>query len=322
MSNIILVPLDGSTLADAAVPHAVELARSVGATLRLIRVHEPMAPMTVEPQVVVVPDPRIEAEIEATQRAWLDARGNSLRVSSGLPVTTEFRIGRAGDEVVRAAADCNAKTIVCTTHGSGGWTPRWIGSVTDFVLRHAASPVLAMSVAGAEKTTRPESVLVLLDGSETAASILPEVAAFAKAFGARIELFRVVAPPWLGDSEVLIPPEVDRFGIDVFAENAKRELDAVADDLRGKGLTVTSTVEVRNGVTRRILDYIETSNPDVVALATHGRGIGRLLFGSVADKVLRSGARPMLCVSPRRAAVREAIQRLESRVAIPQTTVV
>ena len=146
--------------------------------------------------------------------------------------------------------------------------------------------------------------------------------AFAKAFGARIELFRVVAPPWVGDSEVLIPPEVDRFGIDVFAENAKRELDAIAEDLRKQGLTVTSTVDVRNRVTRRILEHIEARNPDVVALATHGRGFVRLLFGSVADKVLRSGSRPMLCVRPRRAAVREAVRGIESRAASAPATVV
>lgn len=322
MSNIILVPLDGSTLADAAVPHAVALARGLGAALRVIRVHEPMGPMTVEPQAIAIPDPRIEDEIVATQRAWLDARVQNIRASCGLPVTSEFRVGRAGDEIVRAAADCGASMIVCTTHGSGGWAPQWIGSVTDYVLRHAVSPVLAMSAAAADRPTKPESVLVLLDGSEFAASILPEVTAFAKAFGARIELFRVVAPPWVGDSEVLIPPEVDRFGIDVFAENAKRELDAIAEDLRKQGLTVTSTVDVRNRVTRRILEHIEACNPDVVALATHGRGFVRLLFGSVADKVLRSGSRPMLCVRPRRAAVREAVRGIESRAASAPATVV
>ena len=158
-------------------------------------------------------------------------------------------------------------------------------------------------------------MLVLLDGSELSESILPDVKRFAKVFDAHVELYRVVVPPWVGDSEVALPPAIDRFGVDAFAEEAKHELDAVAEDVRSAGLSVTAVVEVHNGVTRRILEHIESANPDVVALATHGRGFARLLVGSVADKVLRAGARPMLCVRPQRTAAVEAIRRFEASMA-------
>src|ERR1019366_5101604 len=315
MSNNILVPLDGSSLADAAVPHAIELARRIGGALRIVRVHAPMAPVTVEAPPLVFPDARIEAEVVMTKRAWLDARSKEIGSGSGLTVHSEFRIGQPGAEIVAAATECDAKVIVCTTHGTGGWAPHWFGSVTDYVIRHTLKPVLAMSAAATERTANPSSILVLLDGSELSESILPDVTAFAKAFGARVELFRVVVPPWVGDSEVVLAPEIDRFGIDAFAEEVKHELDAVAEDLRAKGFRVTSIVEVHGRPTRRILEHIETSNPDVVALATHGRGIARLLVGSVADKVLRSGARPMLCVRPQRTAAVEAIRRFERSLA-------
>jgi nucleotide-binding universal stress UspA family protein len=321
MSKIIVVPLDGSTLADAAVAHAVGLARGLGGALRVVRVHPPLPPLAVEPGVVTVRDEQIETEIVTTERAWLETRARQIRASSGLPVTTEFRVGRPGEEIVEAAADCNAAMIVCTTHGSGGWAPQWMGSVTDHVIRHASRPVLAMSAAAAERTTTPERMLVLLDGSELAESILPSMADLAKAFHARIELFRVVVPPWAGNSEMMIPPEVDRFGIDGFADEAKRELEEIAGDLREKGLTVKSAVEVGTSAARRILQHIETSDPDLVALATHGRGLARIVVGSVADKVLRSGARPMLCVRPQRGAGREPVRRVESSVAaVPAAT--
>ena len=315
MSKFIVVPLDGSALADAAVPHAVEFARRTGAALRLVRVHAPMAPVTVEAPPLVFPDARIEAEVVMTKRAWLEARAHEVRSAFALPVSTEFRIGLPGEEIVASAAECDAKAIVCTTHGTGGWAPNWFGSVTDFVIRHTLKPVLAMSAAATERTTKPQSIMVLLDGSELSEAILPDVKCFAKAFGAKIELFRVVVPPWVGDSEVVLSPEIDRFGIDAFAEEAKHELDAVAGDLRSQGLDVTSAVEVHNGPTRRILERIASTNPDVVALATHGRGLARLLVGSVADKVLRSSARPMLCVRPQRTAAVEAVRRFEASMA-------
>lgn len=315
MSNNILVPLDGSSLADAAVPHAIELARRMGGALRIVRVHEPMAPVTVEAPPLVFPDARIEAEVVMTRRAWLDARAKEIGRGSGLTVHSEFRIGQPGAEIVVAAADCDAKVIVCTTHGTGGWAPHWFGSVTDYVIRHTLKPVFAMSAAATERTTKPSAMLVLLDGSEMSEAILPDVKSFAKAFGASVELFRVVVPPWVGDSEMVLTPEIDRFGIDAFAEEAKHELDAVAEDLRATGLSVTSRVEVQNGPTRGILEHIEKSNPDIVALATHGRGIARLLVGSVADKVLRASSRPMLCVRPQRTAAVEAIRRFEASMA-------
>jgi nucleotide-binding universal stress UspA family protein len=312
MSNNILVPLDGSSLADAAIPHAVELARRVGSALRLVRVHAPMAPLAVEAPPLVVPDARIEGEMVATQRAWLDAKAKEIAARSGLVVHPEFRIGRPGEQIVEAAADCNARVIVCTTHGAGGWAPNWMGSVTDHVIRHTLKPVLAMSGAATSRTAVPSRLLVLLDGSEVSEAILPDAVTLAKAFDAHVELFRVVVPPWIGDSEVVLAPEIDRFGIDAFAQEAKHELDAVAEDLRSKGLHVTATVEVRNGVTRRILEHIKESDADLVALATHGRGIARLLVGSVADKVLRAGGRPILIVRPQRTAAVEAIRRFEA----------
>jgi nucleotide-binding universal stress UspA family protein len=314
MSNIILVPLDGSSLADSAVPHAAEFARGIGAVLRVMRVHLPMPSLTLDASPVIVPDPRIEAEIVMTKRAWLEAKEKEIRASSGLTVTSEFRVGSPGEAIVTAADDCDARMIVCTTHGSGGWAPQWFGSVTDYVIRHTLKPVLAMSARGASCPTKPASILVLLDGSERAESILPDVQQAAEAFGARVELFRVV-PPWFGDVEGVVVPQFDRFGIDAYASEAKRELDAIADEFRAKGITVTATVDVRDGVTRTILEHIEATNPDLVALATHGRGIARLVVGSVADKVLRAGARPVLCLRPHRTAAGEAIAFSDSRTA-------
>jgi nucleotide-binding universal stress UspA family protein len=128
MRDNIVVPLDGSALADAALPHATELARRIDGMLRIVRVHAPMAPVTVEAPPLVIPDSRIEAEVVMTKRVWLDARGKEIRLSSGLPVQPEFRIGLPGEEIVAAAADCDAKFIVCTTPARAGGRPSGSGA--------------------------------------------------------------------------------------------------------------------------------------------------------------------------------------------------
>lgn len=320
MRNIILVPLDGSSLADAAIPHAVALARRTGGALCLMRVHTPFTPMVVPGASILLPEPGIDLEIEETERAWLNAKAKELGASSHLTVEAEFQSGLPGDEIVAAARRRGAAFIVCTTHGAGGWAPEWFGSVTDHVIRHSLTPVLAMSSAATRRTTEPASLLVLLDGSEHSGAILPHATALAKAFGARMELYRVVAPPWVGSAEIALPMEVDRFDIDTYAEGAKRELDAIAGGLRAGGLAVTTLVEVHGRPTRRILEHITSANPDLVALATHGRGVSRVLLGSVADKVLRAGARPMLCVRPHKTAAVESGLRIEAAAEAPALT--
>lgn len=310
MSNDILVPLDGSPLADAAIPHAAELARRTGSGLHLVRVHTPMVVGLVLDAPAFVLDPDLDKELEAEARAWLTRRATEVLAQMGVPVSSEARIGPPAAEIVAAATAHNARLIVCSTHGAGGWAPQWLGSVADGIIRHAPCPVLAMSGAGAARSPAPASVLVLLDGSEVSASILPSATWFAKAMGARIDLLRVVIPPWAGDSYNVLPSTaVDRFQIDPFADAAKHQLDAVAEELRAQGFVVSSEVVVQMSPTRAILEHVERTNPGVVALATHGRGLSRLLMGSVADKVLRASARPTLCYRPPRALIEAAEAR-------------
>ena len=88
------------------------------------------------------------------------------------------------------------------------------------------------------------------------------------------------------------------FGVDSCAEAVKERLDAIAVDLRLNGVHVRSVVEVAANPVHAILGHVAHANPDVIALATSGRGMSRLLLGSVADKVLRTSGRPTLLLHP------------------------
>ena len=302
MDTRLLVPLDGSPLADAAVPLAVEIARRLKGGLHLVRVHTPFVMFSPGADTMApIPDPSLDERARSMSEQWLTRRAGELSNTAGIPVTSELRIGTPVEEIVGSATDHRVQAIVCSTHGLGGWALRWLGSVADGVIRHAPCPVLAMSEAAVARSAVVKSVLVLHDGSAVSDEIIPHAAWLARAFGAQIELLRVVAPPWVGDSLTAITSGTeDPFGVDAYAEASKIALDAVAAPLRTEGLTVRATVVVHLSPSRAILEHIDRSNPDAIALATYGRGLSRLLLGSVADKVLRVAGRPTLFFRPSR----------------------
>lgn len=299
MARPIIVPLDGSRQAEAAVPHAVELARRTGTTLHLVRVHVPVLAYAASESPIAIPDPAWDAQIHDTALQQLTAAAAEIRSRVPVPVTFELRVGTPADEVIASATEHDAIAIVCTTHGHGGWAPQWLGSVTDGIVRHAPCPVLAMSEAAVMRTPAFSRILVPLDGGTTADQVLPVVQQLALAHDSTVDLFRVVAPPWVGDAlNAVQSGRIDPFGVDPFADQAKHELERVAEDLVYHGIHATSTVEVATSPVRAILDRITSTNPDLVAMTTHGRGLSRIFVGSVTDKVLRAGGRPVLCWHP------------------------
>lgn len=296
MSHPIILPLDGSDLAESAVPRAAAIARATKEPLHVVRVHVPVLAYAAAESPVAIPDPIWDAKVKEAAEEWLVQKASALKAELDMPVTFELRIGSPADEIVAAATERNARFIVCTTHGHGGWAAQWIGSVTDAVIRHAPCPVIAMSESAIDAPATLRRILVTLDGSRTAAAILPHVRTLANATGATVDLYRVVAPPWAGDVlNAVQSGRVDRFGIDPAADVAKTELDRVAEEFIYSGVHATATVEVASNPTRAILDRIGDIKPDLVAMSTHGRGLSRLFMGSVADKVLRAGGRPVLC---------------------------
>ena len=300
MPNLLLVPLDGSATADAAIPHAVELARRLSCGIALVRVHQPLAAIAGPPEVgPIFPDPVVEDEIRRDAERWLDACAVDLRQTSGLFVRTEFRVGPLSEVIVEVAAELAALAIVCCTHNAKGWAPNWLGSVTDAVVRHSPCPVIAMSEEGARRPAQMRKLLVLTDGSELADEVVPYAMWLTRAYGSEMELLQVVSPPWSGDGVAMAAESSqDPLGVNLAAQHAKDALDDLCAQLRTNGIRAHSVVEVDANPSRAILAYIASSDPDAVAISTHGRGLSRLLLGSIADKVLREGGRPTLIVPP------------------------
>ena len=319
MTRPIIVPLDGSSQAESAIPHAAELARLMRTSLHLVRVHVPVFAYAASESPVAIPDPAWDEQVRQAALQHITSRAADLRGRVAVPLTFELRIGSPSEQVVESAREHDATAIVCTTHGHGGWAPQWLGSVTDGIVRHAHCPVLAMSEAAVKRPPRFKKILVPLDGSASADRILPFVRDVALSNDAFVDLFRVVAPPWVGDAlNDVQSGRLDPFGVDPAADQAKHELERNASDLVYHGIHAASTVEVSTNPTRSILDRIALTEPDLVAMTTHGRGLSRFFVGSVADKVLRAGGHPVLCWRPpHEPAVPGEVEMFASAVSAP-----
>jgi nucleotide-binding universal stress UspA family protein/predicted transcriptional regulator len=140
----ILVPLDGSALAERAIDQAREILPE-GGLLVLERIVEPVYEVIGEESAAMVLDENATAQAEVEARAYMDRLAASL-TALGLRVVARVQRGRSASEVLRAVEQSNANAIVMTTHGHTG-PARWLmGSVADEVFRNTDRPVLLVSV--------------------------------------------------------------------------------------------------------------------------------------------------------------------------------
>jgi nucleotide-binding universal stress UspA family protein len=282
----ILVPLDGSALAERALPYAVHLARAAGGRLVLIRATPAAA--------------RDDAE------AALAATAQRL-VAAGAPVESQARTGEAGAVILEAARAGGADLIAMATHGRSG-LGRWLyGSVADRVMRHAPVPVLLVSATCERRWPPapppgaapgpPRRLLVPLDGSGLAEEALGPAGALADALGAGLLLAQAVPFPVVAyGSEQEYASYADDPDAEVGA--AREYLEEVAAPLRAAGRDVEVRVEA--GMVVPTLARIERERDvEGVAMATHGRsGLARVVLGSVATGVLQLAHVPVLAVRP------------------------
>jgi nucleotide-binding universal stress UspA family protein len=160
----------------------------------------------------------------------------------------------------------------------------------------------------ARVTVTYRGILVPLDGSERAETALPHAAALAERFGARIVLYRVVDPPgpmMLPDAigpaaglPAVPPPMLDTVQFAQEARDLTAEyLESRARELRALGLMVTGLVGDVGDIAEQIVETARREVIDLIVMSTHGRtGLDRLLFGSVAEDVVRHAPVPVLLI--------------------------
>jgi nucleotide-binding universal stress UspA family protein len=148
-------------------------------------------------------------------------------------------------------------------------------------------------------------ILVCLDGSELAEQILPYASEEAIYFGSELVLLRVITNPSSVPMAAAGVPAYTAEAVTQQIESEEQEskayLERLANPLREKGVRIQCVSLHGLQVGEAIVGYADESNVGLIAIATHGRsGLGRLVFGSVADFVLRESGLPILLIKPKK----------------------
>lgn len=310
MYGSILVPLDGSTFAENALPLALSIARRARASLQVMYVHSPMA--LVYPESTPLIDDSLIFHLKTHQRAYLDGVVQRLTGLSSVPVHCTLAEGNIADQILGQAEKSGTALVVMTTHGRGPLGRFWLGSVADELVRRLPMPLLLVRPAESAVDLACDAtfrhVLLPLDGTALAEQMIEPAAALGRLMEADYMLLRVIKP--------ILPlgamPEGDSFGAMVesvqdrieqvegkLRQEAQDYLEQLAERLRGQSLHVRTQVAIEAQPAVAILDEAARSKVDLIALATHGRrGLSRLFLGSVADKVIRGTSLPVLLHRP------------------------
>jgi nucleotide-binding universal stress UspA family protein len=302
----VLVPLDGSALAERALPWGVRLAARRGVPLLLAQAVRPPYAVASGPATATLVGHLLEAEL-ATAEAYLEGEAAAVRAATpGLEVRTAVRPGDPATVLLGLEEDEDVRLVVMGTHGRSG-LDRWVrGSVAEAVLCHGMAPVLL--VRPTDDPARATGLgregvrlLVPLDGSALAAGAVQEAARIVAPGGGEI-MFATVVP--LRDRDAA--PGSTPVG-DPTRAAAQRHLEEAAVALRRRGLRATAVVLTADDPAAAIVDLATLEEIDLIVMATHGRGgLGRWLYGSVADTVSRTARTPVLLVRPAGARSRSA----------------
>ena len=300
MKTRILVPLDGSPLAEQALSGAITVGRGLSAELVLFRaVHLPRGAGSYV-DVATAEEGEWLGQLEAEAETYLRQIGDQVH-SAGPSVQIVVHHGPAAETIVDYAEQADIGQIIMATHGYSG-IRRWThGSVAERVLQAASVPVLLVRAREQDAEVFQQlmlcrRILVPLDGSDIAEQVLPQVRPLARAIGAEVVLLRVAVeqPATMISGDWFFVPGNDEFEDE--EQKAQVYLDDVAASLRGEGIQVSTATAV-GPVAGTIIDYAQANHIDLIAMCTHGRtGLARWAFGSVADKVLRAGGTPILLV--------------------------
>jgi nucleotide-binding universal stress UspA family protein len=304
MFKKIVVLLDGSPLAEKALPYAAQFARIFGSEIILLR--------GAVGQVYWGDLPPVDAE-QALREAsdYLKLVQTLLTdplLAPSLPigkVTIRVVDSDAPVALAETAREIGGDLIIMTTHAYGDIARLFMGSVAMGVLHATTLPVILLHPQDVAFDYTYEAnltnILVTLDGTIGAEAILDTVAGIAKTSGATLTLLRVVAPFNPPQADIFTPrpyypPELVAQETGEQETEARNYLVRVQAELKQKG--VQSQIVVKIGATGdTILDYLAETKPQLMAMATHARNyLGRMVLGSVADEIVRQSYLPVLMV--------------------------
>jgi len=292
----LVVPIDGSRLAETALPAALDLARRFGADITLLHVMEQGAPKTVHGQTHLS-DPEAAKE-------YLRSVAERL-ADSGLKVDYHVHLNPQGDvarSISEHATELGADLVVMCVHGWGGLRDLVSGSIAQQVVRRGPTPVVLIrpTPSGEAPPFGCRRLLVPLDGDPSHETALPLAVEMARACASEVHLLVVV--PTLetirGEQAAVavLTPHATAHALDLEQEQAAAYLSATAARLQSEGIAASATVR-RGDPVKVIIEVAEQIGVDLIVAATHGRsGLDALWSASEGARALARLRQPLLLV--------------------------
>jgi nucleotide-binding universal stress UspA family protein len=301
MYSKILIPLDGSKTAEKVLPYARYLAGKFKIPVELL---------------AVIDIAEIATHITAEKARFLDGMiEEGMRTSEtylrgvaatfgGAAVKCTVDKGRADEAILEKGESDTAMLIAMATHGRSGLNRFLLGSVAEKVLRGAANPLLLVRATEEAKSDGEadfKTIIVPLDGSELAESVLPMVAGAAKKLGLEVILFRAYHIPYnayAGDDGYYAVNYDDL--IAAVRDEALEYLDKKVAEVKKLGVEKVSLIAKEGFAGDEIIALGRKTPAGLIAMCSHGRsGVKRWVLGSVTENVVRHTINPVLVARAR-----------------------
>jgi nucleotide-binding universal stress UspA family protein len=290
MYKKILVPLDGSNAAEIVIPYAEELAAKLAAEIIVVSVYESSDDMSHLHKYY------LERVVEQIKRQIKE-----FEPGAEVKIHSEVLHGKPAQQLVRYADEMKVSIIAMASYGSSGREPRIMGNIATKVLWSTNKPVLLIRTPAKGDAVKEKRlvkrILVPLDGSKTGETIIECAEVLAKALDAELVLLQVLEPLRIvAGFETVTPYSIPQNEESIKA-SARIYLNAAEEQLKEKDIR-TSTLIVWGSAAERIIEYAE-ANTDLITISSHGlSGVGRWVLGSVTEKVLQIGDKPVLVARP------------------------
>lgn len=278
--NKIMIALDGSESAEAALEPSLELARRFGAGLMLVRA-------TVLSPAMWDDDPAIHTfeELRQAERAECERYLSGVATACSA-VTVETLVVDDIAGLLECARRERFDLIVVSTRGRQGLARWWYGSVAEKLLRHSGCSVWVLHAGDTVAPLDNRVALVPLDGSQRAESALESALKMA----GRVVVTRCLNVP---DLKFLLP--ADQYV--KFLHEEQQAVDAYFDELEKRYPEKVRCVLASGKPAAEILRVADEEKAHMIAMSSHGRsGFERWLLGSVTEEVLRRATLPVLVV--------------------------
>jgi nucleotide-binding universal stress UspA family protein len=290
-----LVPLDGSKVAEQVLPYARFFARTLRVPVELVNVIDLEA-------LSALSNPAEHRYIDSLVAERSHGAGGYLqtvgRTFSASRIDYSVEKGKPEEILIERAAADPGTLIAMATHGRSG-IQRWLlGSVAEKILHGAANHLLlvrANEAGNVEGEAALKTVVVPLDGSGLAEKALPYAVDLAKKIKLEVVLMRAYAlPPSIAAED--FGPNFDDLMKELETE-ARSYLDEKVEELKKEGIERVSPLVAFGYGGEEIIAMGRKTPDDLIAMCTHGRsGLKRWVLGSVTERVVRHSGDPVLII--------------------------